>query len=195
MGNDYYEITSPPSEEPVTLAEAKSWCKVETTEDDTLITALVKAARLTGEKYCNRTFVTTTFKGFYSALELTNCEKYPFVALRRAPLDTVTSVQLMVDDSLEDVDSDDYFLKEKSSFSRILFSGSLNGDDVAYPLEIVFTAGYGAASAVPEDIKTAIKQHILYLYENRGDVSPDGELPMPIEVRAMYSKYRILDTF
>ncbi len=192
---DYYEIKTPAAEFPVTTAEAKLWCKVETTADDDIIDALIAAATEQGQKYTNRIFVKTVFTGFFSVFETTCFELYPFITLRRAPLDSIVSVKYMIDDVLTDADTDNYQLKKKLTFSRILFLNAPNSDNIPYPLQVEFDAGYTNAAAVPKDIKTAIKEHINFLYENRGDVIADGKIGMPLEVEAIYSRYRILETF
>ena len=49
---------------------------------------------------------------------------------------------------------------------------------VANAIEITYVAGYASAAAVPEAIKTAIKQYVAYLYEHRGDMyEAKGSVP------------------
>jgi uncharacterized phiE125 gp8 family phage protein len=193
--SDFYELTTSAVETPVTLAETKDFMRVETTADDVLITALIGAAVNSGEAYTNRDFVEKTYTGFFSQLCITNQELKPFIQLRRAPFSSVTSVELSINDVFTTVSSDDYALKNTATYARILFDELSNGDDVPYPLKVVFVSGYGAAVDVPEDIKTALKQHVLFLYENRGDVMPDGMMPIPIEVQMLYNQRKIINTF
>jgi hypothetical protein len=62
----------PESLEPVTLAEAKLHLRIDNTDDDTLITALVTTARRWAEDYCDRTFVqsqyTMSMDSFYGSI-------------------------------------------------------------------------------------------------------------------------------
>ena len=46
--------------EPVTLQEAKDWCKIDVSDDDSLITSLITAARIMCENYANLSFVNCT---------------------------------------------------------------------------------------------------------------------------------------
>lgn len=193
--DDFYQVKAPPADLPIDLEEAKLFCRIDGSDDDSLIKALLSAVTEQGEKFTNRCFVTRTITGFFSDAQVTRCERFPFIALRRAPLDSIISFKITVDDALVDVDSDNYQEKNTSSFARILIIGSLAFDDVPYPLQVEFTAGYGGAKDVPEDIKNALKMHLLFLYENRGDVAPEGKISMPLEVKSLYGKYRILDTF
>ena len=51
------EIIEGPYGEPVTLTEAKAHCRVDDTDSDTYITALIQAAREHAEEFCQRSFV------------------------------------------------------------------------------------------------------------------------------------------
>lgn len=46
--------------EPVTLKEAKDWCKIDVSDDDSLITSLITAARIMCENYANLSFIKRT---------------------------------------------------------------------------------------------------------------------------------------
>jgi hypothetical protein len=52
------QLNTPPATEPVTLAQAKAWLKVETDDEDALIAALIPAARARAEWHTGRAFVT-----------------------------------------------------------------------------------------------------------------------------------------
>jgi hypothetical protein len=58
--------------EPVTLAEAKLHLRIDNTDDDDLISALITTARRWAEDYCDRTFVvseyTMSLDSFYGAI-------------------------------------------------------------------------------------------------------------------------------
>lgn len=192
---DFYTVTTPASELPVTLAEAKAWCVIEHALDDTLIDALIKSATEIAEKFTNRVFVERTFKGQFAHLQCSKFEIGPFVEPRRASLKSITSVQILVDSVLEDVT--DYKEKPESSFSRLIFTDSLpSGDDVPYPLEVVFVAGYGAASVVPEAIKTAIKELVCFMYTHKGDCDIKcDENNIPTGAKSILKKYRIINTY
>ena len=195
MGRDRYTITVAATEEPVDINEALDFCRVDkNSPDESLVETLIKAATLQCENYTNRVFVERTYLGEFDCLEATRFEIYPFVELRRGPFKSLTSVTLEEDGS--PVAVSDVLTKDTPSYARLLFTETLNTpDEVAYPLQVTFVAGYGAAAAVPEDIKTAIKQYVLFLYENRGDVAPDGNQGLPVVVTSILHAYRIVNTF
>lgn len=200
MITDFYQIASSgePATDPVTLDEAKAWLRIRTTADDSLLTALITSVTLFGEKFTNRVFVKRTIEGFFSGLSASKFETAPFIQLRRAPLISVDAVEVLVDGSYTAFT--DFEVKNTNGFPRVLFANGIfdaNPDtDTPYPLKITFQAGYGVTADVPNDIKTALKAHIAFLYENRGDVLAEGSLSMPLETKSIYSgKYQIINTF
>lgn len=196
MPIDYYDITTPPAEPLIPLADAKQWLRVDTdiTLDDDIITALIDAAIDMSEKYTNRCFVTRSISGYFSGFSSDSIGT-PFLQVRRSPLINLASVWRFTDGDYVEVDAAIYHRQQRSTFDRIFFDDTPSVDNVPYPIRVDFTAGYGAASDIADSIKTAVLQIILFLYENRGDVMPDGAIGLPLESRAIFSKYRILNTF
>lgn len=192
MVDDLYQITVEPLAEPVTLAQVKEWLRIETTADDTLLTALITTVRQFGEKFCNRIFTETDIDCFFAGVNYSNRETVGFVQIRRAPLIAIDAVQVYSGGSY--VAFTDYSLKQTNGFSRLLFTDEVIADDDAvYPIKVSGSFGY---ETVPEDLKTAVLAHIAYLYENRGDTVSEGRLSMPMETRSIYTgKYRIINTF
>lgn len=191
--DDFYVLTTAAANEPIRLLEARNFTKKEDDSEDIFLRSLIKTARSSAEFFTGRSFVQRTFTGKFGGLVQTSLEARSFVQLNRSPLISVTSVKVLNDGSLVDVDSADYFLKESDQYSRVLFiTPPTVDDDVPYPLEIEFVVGY---DPIPEDILSAMKAHIMFLFENRGDVVPEGENFVPLISRATYMDYKILDTF
>jgi hypothetical protein len=59
------QVTSAPAVEPVSLAEAKAHLRVDVSDDDALITALIIAARQHAETITRRALVTQSWKGVF----------------------------------------------------------------------------------------------------------------------------------
>lgn len=150
----------------VTLVEAKAHLRVDTSDDDTLITAMITAATEAAEQATGRAIMVQTWEltldAFPAAMELT-----------RVPVDSITSVTYV------DLDGTDQTL------SALLYSLD-NADDFgpayvvpAYDTEwpdtrdqinavkVRYVAGYANAAAVPESIKSWIKLQVGAMYENR----------------------------
>ena len=190
-------ILDGPAETPVTLDEVKIQLRrVGQTHEDAYINALILAATERLQDYTRRTFINTRYQIDYDAVKVANrTEVYPFVKLKRAPLISVETVQLMRNSVYVD---EAFQLKDQASYARVLFQNYLSSgalDDVPFPLRIVFRAGYADAAAVPESIKEAIKRYINYLYNNRGDCTPECGNALPLDVKVMINSFRILDTF
>ncbi len=198
---EFYTVTVPAAEQPITLAEAKEFMKITSTYEDDLITALIVAATEALESYTGQVFVTRTIRGDFDAIYASKTEVYPWVKLRRAPLDTVASVQVSIDSTF--VDESYQIKKTIHGFGRILFDDlSRSIDDIPYPLQIVFVSGYGAAADVPENIKTALKMYVNFMYRNKGDcidgsacgVLNDSSGLGPI-VKSMLNPYKIIEVY
>ena len=195
---EYYSVTTPAASDPVLLADAKAFMRWTSTSEDSLITALISTATQRIEEYTGQCFVTRTITGEFSNLYATRTEVYPWIKLRRAPLSSITSVQVSIDSVFTDAE---YQIKKHThGFSRLLFPNFLYAlDDVPYPLKVVFVAGY---TAVPELIKTAIKEYVNFLFRHRGDcidasacASLSDNHGMPAIVKNMISSYKIVEVY
>lgn len=131
-----------PGEEPVALADAKAWCRIDSTDDDALVGALIAAARLQVESATGRALVTQSWR-----LTLPHAPR--LVVLPVAP---VQSLATAPDDAA--LQGDAVLLAEPT-------------DD----LTIDYVAGYGDASAVPGDLKQAVLVLVAYWYEHRDTAS------------------------
>lgn len=136
--------------EPVTLAEAKQWCKIELdiTEENTLLTQLITAARKQLEGYLCISLVDKTVTAILRN-ELGSIE---------LPYGPVKDITIVKDANGNAVDTGNYeitgeeFKKLKSPCDNFI--------------TVVYETGY---DLMPDYFKTAILNQILYLYENRGD--------------------------
>ena len=55
-------------------------------------------------------------------------------------------------------------------------------------------AGYGAAAAVPQDIKVGMLMHMAYMYDQRGDMKNYQEtVNVPPMVKTLYQPFKVLD--
>lgn len=80
-----YKLITPPSEEPLTLTEVKLHLRVENTDDNALITALIVAAREQAESITARALCTQTWELVLDAFP-------EACVLRHSPVQSVTSV-------------------------------------------------------------------------------------------------------
>ena len=135
-------LIAPPGEEPVTLAEAKAWCRIDAADEDALVSALIAAARLQVESLTGRALITQTWRlTMACAPRLVELPVIPVAALVAAPDGAVLQGDAVL--LVEPVDE----------------------------LTVDYTAGYGAAADVPGDLKQAVLTLVAYWYENRDAVT------------------------
>lgn len=161
--------TVAPASEPVSLAEAKAHLRVDGTDEDTLISSLLAAAREYAETFTRRQLVTATWR---LSLDAFPCE--PCITLPNARLQSVTSITYYdADNALQTIDSGDYYVDAENEPGRIVLSPAAGWPttyDRPNAVQITFVAGYGDAADVPEGIKAAIKLWLGDAFENRGSI-------------------------
>lgn len=162
-------LTSPPATDPVSLTEAKAHLRVDASDEDDLITALIAAAsgHLDGHTgILGRCLVTQTWAQRYDG----------WSRVMRLPFPDISNIVLTYtdsDDAEQTVASSLYSVFEDSIGSYLRFSDSFTSPTVGPDyggVSAALTAGYGAASAVPAALKAAILLHVGTLYENRESV-------------------------
>ncbi len=194
MANLY--ITSEPATEPVTLAEIKSHLRVDGSDEDTYIDTLIASARKYCEAYTNRVFITQTW------VQEEDLFTSP-IHLKVNPVISLTSLKYYDSSDAQQTltDASTNFQKDFSGDLAKIHEGTTNdfpaiSSKVINPIEITVVCGYGAASAVPDDIKHAIKLMVAHLFENRDMVHrPVASMPfdvvMPSSVKHLLNRYRV----
>lgn len=154
--NDFSAVPIAPIVEPVTVAEAKSYCRVTTNTEDALFGTLITSAReaievATGLSLIPKN-VTTYFNNISGNFDI------PF-----GPIDVATF---------------ELFDMEQNALEITGTDLQLIGDEfpkLAYPhyanLKATYEAGY---TTIPADLKLAILDQVSYDYENRGLDSDSG---------------------
>ena len=175
------QLNTLPAAEPVTLAQAKAWLRVESgADEDDLIAALIPAARARAEWHTGRAFVT---QGWTLWLD----RPAPVIEIPLPPLQAVASVTLYAPDGSATVlGSGDY--SADLAGSRLLLNAVPLALRATNAVAIAFTAGYGDAADAPPAIAQAILQIVAALYEHRGgDAAPN-----PDSALALLAPYRAL---
>ena len=141
-----------PGEEPVSLAEAKAWCRIDASDEDALVTALIAAARLHIEGLTGRALVTQSWR-------LTvECPIGRVITLPVLPVSAVTAAT--ADDvTIEVVLQGDSVLLPAAGYDAVVLD---------------YTAGYADADAVPQDLKQAVLTLVAYWFENRDLAATQG---------------------
>jgi len=172
-----YRVSSGPSTEPVTTAEAKEWLKLRSTftADDTLIDSLIETAREQYEHNSGEITITRTVEQFWSMWP-----KGSKIELLLRPVSSVTSVTYRddVDGTYQTFASSNYTVDLYRGKVRIVLNEDADwpSDIGEYPnaVKVTYVAGYASAATVPESAKTAIKAALSLLYYNRSDMPLNG---------------------
>lgn len=153
-----------PAAEPVTLAEAKLHCKVDASDDDALITALIVAARQQAEHRTGRALVTQQW-------EFTRDSFPQQIELPRPALVSVQSVKYLDDNgALQTLANTEYqvVISELVGYLQPAYGKSWPSCRVQPDSVVVaYTCGYGNAAAVPSSIKSWMLMAIGTWYAQR----------------------------
>jgi uncharacterized phiE125 gp8 family phage protein len=182
-------IVNGPAIEPIALADAKKWLKLETNEDDDVVGALITAARLMVEAQIRRLLITQSWRLIY--------DRWPdgrLIKLPVAPFRQLTAIRVYdADGAPQTVSTSLYYVDAAPDAPRVIFGAPppAPGRDAA-GIEIDIVAGYGStAESVPEPLRQAIRTMVTDWYENRGDApSDDPENALPSTVRALVAPYQ-----
>lgn len=207
------DLVSAPAVEPISLAEAKEYIRVDGSDEDSIISNLIAAARQNTELYTRCAFVSQTWRMFIDIFpaSMSNtwwdgvrdgaaCEfnSDGSIEVPLAPLQSVIHIKTYDDSDLFNIlDGSNY---KVSTYSGVTASnGEINlKKGKSWPsvtrskngVEIQFIAGYGDnASDVPVQIKQAILEEVAFMYENRGGCG-NGSLNSSI-ARSILQQFRI----
>jgi len=156
--------TTDAATEPVTTDEAKTQLRLSGSAVNTEVDSMIKVARQWAENYCNRSFITQTW-----TLYLHDFPKDDIIYLPYGRLAGVTSIKYsdgsqfsttLNSSNYEVVTTDRGYVYSDPGFPS-------TDSDYARSIEVIYTAGYGAASDVPQGIKQAILVILGDLWEFR----------------------------
>lgn len=183
-------MISPPTIEPVTLAEAKLHCRIDHPDEDSLITSLIIAARQWLELATRRSFITQTLK-----LSLPGWPQT--IQLPHPPLQSVSNVAYLTSSGeTVIVESANYTVISACEPGEIIpaYSQSWPSTSLALglPVQIEYLAGYGdTADAVPQLYRQAILLMVAHWYENREATLPINLRTVPFAVQSIINIDRI----
>jgi uncharacterized phiE125 gp8 family phage protein len=185
-GNRSFSITTAPSIEPITLTELKDFGRIDGSDEDTLLTGFIVAARQACENYLGRALIEQTIS--------MRMDFWPdgLIELPRPPLLLITTVKTVDDSNTETVyASTNYYVMTTGLMGTIAIR-----DDATPPYNydrqyggflVTYQAGYGStAASVPQVIRDGVKLWAMDIYENR--VVRDEPPP---EAISLLKNYRI----
>lgn len=157
---------NPPPAEPITLAEAKAFLRVDHDDEDALIQTLIASARERLETHLNIAMISRPMQ-FSTATNGT-------VILPRWPVTSVQTVRFDYEETVEAV------VNLRCRPATVTYRAV----DLA---EITFTAGYGLA---PQDVPAPLRQAMLLLVSQGFEQRDGAPSSLPLMVDALTMPYR-----
>jgi uncharacterized phiE125 gp8 family phage protein len=171
--------------EPVTVAEAKSWCKVTGAAEDALFPTLITAARQALEKYTGSSFGSKTIHATWVDIPDDWILELPY-----GPVIAISKVYRIDGDGTETelTLNDDYYVLEDGSIRIAQFWSS--GVVYKRSVRVEYTAGYGdtLTETLPAELKRLVLKLINNSYQHRGDEA--GGDVMTNEIKREAAQFR-----
>jgi uncharacterized phiE125 gp8 family phage protein len=185
-----WQVTTPPTVEPLSLAEAKLHLGIGDAETqwDGYLPELVKAARSFTERRANVAMLNQTVT--------LNLDCFPqVIRLPIGPVSAITSIKYYdtagVQQTLAGANYECDFRTKPARIRPAYLKSWPTTRDTFNAVEVIFPAGYGAAStAVPPDLIHAVKLLLSHWFENREAVGSVGG-PVAIAFNAIVDNFRI----
>ncbi|MBB4954489.1 putative phiE125 gp8 family phage protein [Agrobacterium vitis] len=163
---------TPPTVEPLALTDVKAHLKIDTNDEDDLLTSLITTARQHLEAETGLCLMTQKLR-----LYLDDWPDGEVIQLAKAPVQTIDAVTVY-DENGNAVQASlhDHLLDGQARPARLwLRNPPLPGRPIN-GIEIDFTAGYSTATDVPDTLRRAMSLHVATMYAYRGVVAP-GDQP------------------
>lgn len=187
------QLRTGPATEPVSLADAKSFLKVDGTDDDFLITSLITAARVYIETGTGKILVNEEWSFFKDKWPSKNILHLPL-----APLVSIDAIHLHHEGGTYDVVPEEaYELDLVSRPGRLKWRETPEITATVRQfnhIEVRFTAGHGgAATDVPKDLIEAQMMLIAHWYEQREPIGFGGTFnEVPSTITAILANHKPL---
>lgn len=163
-----------PESEPISLAEAKLYLRVDGSDEDALIASLVTAARDAAEEYLHKSLAEQQWRLTY--------EDYAPAAtpLPKGPVREILSVTRRSRNGSESIVSAEvYHLSARGD--ALHFETAI----LSHEVEILYTTGYGEDNEIPASIRQGMLIHMAALYEDR-----IGSGDLPAATVSLYKPHR-----
>ena len=168
-------LLTPPASEPISLAEAKLFLRIDEDDEDALVVALIAAARTAIEEATNRSLLS---QNWTLTTDHVNAEAQ--IQLPRGPVATISTISALdAQGNATPLTNNDWVLL---AGGRLLLKNTATGA----AFRVQYQAGYASASAVPAPLVQAVRMLCGHLYEDRGATE------LPASVAAMIAPFRLL---
>lgn len=180
-------VVTGPTAEPVTLEEASAHCRVDTSDEETLLAAYITAARQYAEEITGRAFLAQT-------LELT-IDTFPAweIELPRAPVASITSISYL-DTAGAPQTVATYVLDGRSRPPRLTPAYGASWPEARGTVGSVAIRFVAGEASAPEPVKQAILLMVGHWFEHREDAIAAPGITIasiPLGANVLLAPYRI----
>lgn len=188
------KIKTAPTSEPLILTDVKPFLDIDSsdTEDDVLITSLMRAARNRFEEYTSRRLIQQDWYLYLN--DWPSCKGYEDeIELPGFPLISITGIKYYDENGTEyTFAATDYRADVSTEPGRVVLNYNKTWPTsslrLSQGIEIEYRCGYGSShSSVPPDIQLILKMLVQNWFHNRSEANK-----IPDEIRNMMDEYRIL---
>lgn len=177
-----------PTLEPLSLAEAKVWLKVDGPEDDDLVRALIVAARLMVEAEIGQVLMARNWRLIG--------DQWPMgetITVRPGPVLSVVAARVFnAQGQATTITATSFTVLAQEETAAIIPAERPAPGRAHGGIEIDVRLGYGeSVASVPENIRLAIRRLVALWYDNRGERA-DPDQGLPPQIRALLRPYRRL---
>ena len=184
-------LITPPAIEPLSLIEARAHLRLDTTDEDDLVTALIAAARHVVERETRRALITQTWRVILDAWPDLNTFRIPL-----APFISLSAIRTFdAANTATFLSASAYYVDAQPGATRVQFTlQPPNPGRAIAGIELDVVIGYGAgAASVPDPLRLAIRLLVARWFEARGDAAADaGALQIPPLIAALLQPFRMM---
>lgn len=182
-------LITPPASEPVSLVAMKAYLRVSGSEEDGVITELIRSARAHVERETRRALISQKWRLYL--------DDWPFGRIIIVPMSPLIEVEEVAVYDAEGnrhvLPATDYQVDKARAPARIrvrpgagLSSQELNG------IEVDVTLGYGTGETdVPESLRHSVRLLAAHWFEHREEAVDDVVEPIPFGVDRLLSTHRV----
>jgi len=170
-----------PAKPALDIIDTKDFLRVDTQDENDLISSLILVAESRCEDYLNRALITQTWT--------TTMDRFPmgdYIELYNTPVQSITSVNYFLTDHTETTfPGTEYYLATdllKLNYSKVWPTATLRPADAVV---VEYITGYGLTHTdLPAGIKQGLLHLVAHLYENR-----EEDTPMPAMIKSLWDPY------
>lgn len=183
-------LITPPTSEPITLAEAKAQCRVLHDHEDTYLTGLIALARQYAEEVLGYGMLTQTWDYYLDSFAA------KVIRLPKGPVVSVSSVSYAdLNGSTQTLASSVYLLSAGKAPAEITLKSGQAWPSVftqADSVVIRYVVGHATAAAIPAALKHAMLMLIAHWYEQRAETTQLSNVAqVPVAFDSLTANYRM----